>query len=221
MTDPTRPRRRMCDSSRRATLECVDERVSRVLTELHRYGVAFDAGKSDRRERLRNLEPDSAQLLSLLVRATNARAVLELGTSNGYSTVALGEAVRANGGRLTSVEIEPERSAQAAVNIDRAGLSGCVDLRIQDAAETLRVSADASWDMIFLDAERPAYVSYWPELRRVLRPGGLLAVDNVVSHADQVSAFRQLVNADDGVRQALAPTGAGVLLVVVDPAAPM
>jgi predicted O-methyltransferase YrrM len=73
---------------------------------------------------------------------------------------------------------------------------------------------DAARDMIFLDAERPFYPGYWPDLVRVLRPGGLLAVDNVLSHADQVAGFRALVTADERVTEALAPTGAGVLLVV-------
>ncbi|HEY1596134.1 MAG TPA: hypothetical protein VGF74_12105, partial [Thermoleophilaceae bacterium] len=61
---------------------------------------------------------------------------------------------------------------------------------------------------------RPAYVSYWPDLVRVLRPAGLLLVDNVISHADEMGEFRALVEADERVTHALAPTGAGALLVV-------
>ncbi|MFD7155628.1 O-methyltransferase [Kribbella sp. NPDC059898] len=192
----------------------MDENLTTLTHELHEYGVAHDADKPDRLDRLRNLEPDSAALLALLVRATNARNLLELGTSNGYSTLWLADAVRANGGRMTSVELDPARSAEAASNLDRAGLRSVVDLRIQDAADALSRSADSQWDMVFLDAERPAYRSYWPDLVRVLRPGGLLAVDNVLSHADQVADFRALVTADDRVGEALTPTGAGVLLIV-------
>jgi predicted O-methyltransferase YrrM len=80
----------------------------------------------------------------------------------------------------------------------------------------LRESPDRGWDMIFLDAERPAYAGYWPELVRVLRPGGLLAVDNVLSHAEQVADFRALVRSDERVSEATVPTGAGLLLVVRD-----
>jgi predicted O-methyltransferase YrrM len=68
--------------------------------------------------------------------------------------------------------------------------------------------------MIFLDAERPAYVSYWKDLVRTLTPGGLLVVDNVLSHADQVAEFRELVSADERMTEALSPTGAGLLLIV-------
>jgi len=195
----------------------VNEHLARQLDELHRHGVDYDATKPDRLDRLRNLEPDTAQLLAVLVRATGARAVLELGTSNGYSTLWLADAVSATGGHLTSTEIEPDRSAQADANLTRAALRDKVELRIQDAAETLGHSTDAEWDMIFLDAERPAYASYWPDLQRTLRPGGLLAVDNVISHADQVSDFRALVAETSGFTEALVPTGAGALLIVRDP----
>jgi predicted O-methyltransferase YrrM len=196
----------------------VDEHLTALLDELHAYGVEYDAGKPDRLDRLRNLEPDTAALLALLVRATGARAVLELGTSNGYSTLWLADAVRAVGGRLVSVELEAGRTSQAARNLDRAGLRDVVELRVQDAADAIKDSPDAAWDMIFLDAERPAYPGYWPDLVRALKPGGLLAVDNVLSHADQVREFRALVSADPRVTEALAPTGAGALLVVRDQA---
>jgi predicted O-methyltransferase YrrM len=62
--------------------------------------------------------------------------------------------------------------------------------------------------MIFLDAERPAYTSYWPDLVRVLKPGGLPVVDNVISHAEEVREFRELI------RPRSSSTGAGALLVV-------
>ncbi len=192
----------------------MDQHVSALLDELHQYGVAHDADKRDRLDRLRNLEPETAALLALLIRATRAQSVLELGTSNGYSTLWLATALREHGGRLTSVELDAGRSAQAARNLERAGLSDVVELRVEDAADALARSADAHWDLVFLDAERSAYPGYWTELLRVLRPGGLLAVDNVLSHADEVAAFRALVSAEPGVSEALVPIGAGLLLAV-------
>jgi predicted O-methyltransferase YrrM len=192
----------------------VDERVAAVLEELHRHGVEHDAGRADRLERLRNVEPDSARVLALLVRATGARRLLEIGTSNGYSTVWLAEALSGTGGRMLTVDTDAGRSGEAARNLERAGLAGVVELRVEDGGETLRGEPDATLDMLFLDAERPFYAGYWPDLVRVLRPGGLLAVDNVISHADQVAEFRALVAADDRVTEALVPTGAGILLVV-------
>ena len=76
--------------------------------------------------------------------------------------------------------------------------------------------ADASCPLIFLDAERGLYASYWADLLRALAPGGLLVVDNCVSHADQVADFRALVDAEPSVRSALVPIGAGLLLISKD-----
>jgi predicted O-methyltransferase YrrM len=194
----------------------VDRRLTALLDELHREGVEHDQGEADRLERLRNLEPVSASVLALLVRATAARAVLELGTSNGYSTLWLADAVGGVGGRLLSVDVDAARSALAAQNLGRGGVSDVVELRVEDAAETLRASRDGAWDMIFLDAERSAYTSYWGDLVRVLRPGGLLVIDNVLSHAEEVREFRDTLQSDARVSaQALVPSGAGLLLVVV------
>jgi len=195
----------------------MDPSLEPLLDDLYRSGREHDASKEDRLERLRNVEPETARLLSVLIRATGARRILEIGTSNGYSTMWLAEAARATGGGVVSVEVEAARSEDARRNLERAGLAGLVELRVEDAADTLAVAEDDAYDLVFLDAERPAYASYWPELVRVLRPGGLLVVDNVISHADQVAAFRALVAADERVSEADAPTGAGALLVVMTP----
>ena len=139
--------------------------------------------------------------------------MLEIGTSNGYSTLWLADAAESIGGTVTSLEIEPARTALAAQHLAHVGLAAVVDLRIEDAARALASFDDASWDLIFLDAERPAYVGYWPHLVRVLARPGLLAVDNVISHADEVAEFRARVEADERVMSSLVPIGAGVLLV--------
>ncbi len=195
----------------------MEDRLLNLLDALHARGVEHDAAEPDRLDRLRNLEPDTARLLALLVRATAAQRLLELGTSNGYSTLWLAEAVRSVGGRLMSVDNDAGRSSQARHNLLRAGLQDLVDLRVEDAAVTLRESADRCWDMIFLDAERSAYAGYWPDLIRVLRPGGLLAIDNLLSHPEELRSLRSLVRDDDRVTEALVPIGAGALLVVLDP----
>jgi len=192
----------------------VDDQLTELLAELYSSGREFDEGKADRLRRLRNVEPDTAALLALLVRATGARRVLELGTSNGYSTLWLAAAARSAGGVVVSVDTDAQRSAMAARNLQRGGLRDLVELRVEDAALTLRSSADGVWDMVFLDAERSAYLGYWQDLVRSLRPAGLLAVDNVLSHASELVQFRASVQADARVSEAMAPTGAGLLLVV-------
>jgi predicted O-methyltransferase YrrM len=138
--------------------------------------------------------------------------VLELGTSNGYSTIWLADAVESVGGRIVSVDVDAERIALARDNLGRAGLEA--ELRVADAADTLAESASGAWDVIFLDAERDAYAGYWPHLLRVLRDGGLLVVDNVISHADEVAPFLALVSVEPTATSTQVPIGAGVQLIV-------
>jgi predicted O-methyltransferase YrrM len=186
-----------------------------LLEQLYRDSREHDTAQQDRLQRFRNVEPESAALLAVLIRATDARRLLEIGTSNGYSTIWLADAAEATGGALLSVEVDAERTALARANLERAGLTA--DLRTEDAATTLRKADDGAWDFVFLDAERPAYVSYWPELVRTLAPRGLLAVDNVRSHESQLIEFTALVESDDRVASALVPIGAGLRLIVREP----
>jgi predicted O-methyltransferase YrrM len=199
------------------TLMAMDARLESLLDDLHREGIEHDAPLADRTRRRRNLEPASARLLHLLVLAIGAARVLELGTSNGYSTIWLAAAVAANEGTMVSVDLDEGRLAEARENVARAGFGDAVDLRLEDAGTALSASDPESWDLVFLDAERPIYPAYWSDLVRVLPPGGLLAVDNAISHADELADFRTLVTADRRVTEALVPTGAGVLLVTRNP----
>ena len=183
-----------------------------LLEQLYRDSRAHDASQEDRLLRFRNVEPESAALLAVLIRATDARRLLEIGTSNGYSTIWLADAADATGGRVVSVEVDAARTALARENLQRARLTA--DLRTEDAATTLAQAADGSFDFVFLDAERSAYVSYWPALVRTLAPAGLLVVDNVLSHEDQLVEFSALVDADSRVTTTVVPIGAGLRLAV-------
>ena len=184
-----------------------------VAQEILAAARAHDERQPDRRARFRNVEPETAELLGVLIRATGARRILELGGSNGYSTIWLADAAEETGGSVTSVEIDPERTALARANLARATVRA--ELRTQDAGRALSDSPDGWWDFVFLDAERPAYAGYWPALLRSLRPaGGLVAIDNVLSHAAEVAAVGALIDAELSVSSALVPIGAGVRLVV-------
>jgi predicted O-methyltransferase YrrM len=184
-----------------------------LAASLYAAGREHDAAFEDRLARWRNVEPETAELLSVLVRGAGARRVLEIGTSNGYSTLWLADAVEAVGGTLVSLEALPERTALATGNLATAGLSDVADLLTADAGPALAGFEDAAFDFVFLDAERPAYVAYWPDLVRVLAHPGLLVVDNAISHAEEMADFRAAVEADERVESSLAPIGAGVLVI--------
>ncbi|HWS39238.1 MAG TPA: class I SAM-dependent methyltransferase [Actinoplanes sp.] len=124
----------------------------------------------------RNPAVETAELLSFMVRVSGAARVVEIGTGNGSSAIWLADAVRATGGHLTSVDAADP--TEAVVNLARAGLGNLVTFEVADGGEYLRRLPDESVDLLFLDAERTRYPDWWPEPRRVLRPGGILAVGN-------------------------------------------
>jgi predicted O-methyltransferase YrrM len=152
----------------------------------------------------------------VLIRATGARRILELGTSNGYSTIWLADAAEVTGGAVVSVDVDASRTDLARGVLRDAGLAERVELRTEDAAQTLATSADSAWEFVFLDAERPAYPGYLRDLLRTLAPGGLLAVDNVRSHEHELVEFTSLIEAEPALTQSVVPVGAGLRLAMRD-----
>jgi predicted O-methyltransferase YrrM len=194
----------------------VDTKLLDLLESLHQAGVEHDAGQSDRLLRRRNLEPDSAALLAVVLRAMHVRTMVEIGTSNGYSTIWFADVLRATGGEpLLSVDLDGDVQREAAENLARAGLSDYVELRQADGGAVLGELADGSVDALFLDSERPEYPGWWPHPKRVLRPGGLLIVDNVLSHPDEVAGFLAIVEADGQFTSSVAAIGKGLLLATL------
>ncbi|WP_157267386.1 O-methyltransferase [Azohydromonas aeria] len=185
-----------------------------LKAELERFGEDNDRGTGDRPRRMLNITRDTGEFLSVLVRATAARRVLEVGTSNGYSTLWLAEAARAIGGHVTTVEFQEWKADLAALNFERAGLHEAITQVLGDAGALLQRTPDAAFDLVFLDSERTEYPGWWPDLRRVLRPGGLLVVDNATSHVEEMAPFAALLAADAGFTTSLVPVGKGELLAV-------
>src|SRR6478609_542082 len=111
----------------------MDDHLRRFADGLYEESRAHDQGRADRLERFRHVEPPTAELLGVLIRAVGARGVLELGTSNGYSTIWLADAARVNGGRVVSVDVDATRSELARENLRGVGLSEVVELRVGDA----------------------------------------------------------------------------------------
>ena len=187
-------------------------KLKAYLETVYSESRAHDETQTERAACWRNLHPDSAALLAVLVRAKQARKVLEVGTSNGYSTLWLADAVRDTGGSLRTLEIDKARKKAARQNLREAKLDDYVRMEVCDAGEFLR-DYPKYYDVVLLDADRSQYTAYWPHLQRILtKPGSLLVVDNVLSHADEVQAFIALVEADKNFSSMVLDIGAGLLL---------
>jgi predicted O-methyltransferase YrrM len=184
-----------------------------LLVELEAFGKENDAKATQRSEKVLNITPDTGEFLSILIQSTKARRVLELGTSNGYSTLWLADAAKAVDGRVVTVDNSPAKSQMAQQNLERASLLDRVEIKVMDAGELLKQLPSASVDLLFLDAYRPLYVGWWPEIERVLVPGGLLVVDNVVSHPAEVADFIKLVE-NARWRNVTVPVGKGELMAL-------
>ncbi|MFD2078952.1 Predicted O-methyltransferase YrrM [Actinopolymorpha cephalotaxi] len=189
-----------------------DTDIRHLLEGLHQDGLTHDAAQEDRLLRRRNLEPEAAALLSVVLQAMGATTMVEIGTSNGYSAIWFAAALARRAGRLVSVDVDASVQVQARTNLEAAGLAATVELRTGDGGAVLADLPDAGLDVLFLDSERPEYPRWWPHPVRALRVGGLLAVDNVLSHPDEVAEFRALVEGSADLESTVVPVGKGLLL---------
>ncbi len=191
----------------------MDTGLRDLLREIYEFGEAHDQGRSNKMERMRNVTPETGALLALLVGATSARRVLEVGTSNGYSTLWLADAVRPLGGSVTTLEFLPAKAELARANFGQAGLGDLITLIEGDAGDHLRSQPIGSYEFIFLDSDRTEYPTWWPDLQRVLVPGGLIVVDNLLSHAAEIQPFIDRVAGTEGYQSLQLPVGLGVQLI--------
>jgi carbohydrate kinase (thermoresistant glucokinase family) len=183
-----------------------------LLRELEAHGAAHDARTTERAERLLNITPETGAFLALLVRATGARRILEIGTSNGYSTLWLAEAAADTGGRITTVERSTSKAALARATFARAVAVAPIGLEVVDAGAVLARGPADAWQLVFLDADRERYAAWWPALRRALAPGGLLVVDNATSRPDEIAPLRAAIARDGEFTSVVVPVGKGELL---------
>ena len=185
-----------------------------LLSELEAFGIANDAAQTERGSRMLNITRDTGELLAVLIQARGARRLLEIGTSNGYSTLWLARAAQALQGTVVTVEQAGDKFAMAQANFARAQLAGVIEQKLGDAGDVLRAAQDGAWDFIFLDSARSQYQAWWPQLDRVLAPGGVLVVDNATSHYEEMAAFLDGIRLDTRYTTCLVPVGKGEFIAV-------
>lgn len=174
------------------------------------------------------LTPEQGQFLGLLVELMGVRRIIEVGTFTGYSALWMALALPENG-RLVCCDIDLESAAVARRYWAEAGVAGRIDLRLAPALETLdSLIADggtSTFDLVFIDADKANYLAYYERALTLLRPGGLVAIDNVLwggEVADQtitddetvavLRGFNASLHADSRISLSLVPIGDGLTL---------
>jgi predicted O-methyltransferase YrrM len=137
-----------------------------------------------------SVSPNQGKLLQILAQLVGARAILEIGTLGGYSTIWLARGLH-EGGHLITLEVDPKHAEVARLNVSRAGLKDVVEVRIGNALEILpQLSAErrGPFDLIFIDADKQNIPTYFEWALRLSRPGALIVVDNVVRSGAVIDA---------------------------------
>lgn len=216
----------------------MSRRTTQVDDALYAYLLEASLRESDVLRRLREetaglekghmqISPEQGQFMGLLVELVGARRILEVGTFTGYSALAMAQAM-GDGGELVACDLSDEWTRVARRYWDEAGVADRIDLRIGPAADTLSDLLDdgqaGTFDMVFIDADKKGLDGYWERALRLLRPGGLVAVDNTLWHgkvADAsvdddatraIRAFNRKARDDARVSMSLVPIGDGVTL---------
>ncbi|MFI6909913.1 O-methyltransferase [Nonomuraea sp. NPDC050394] len=192
-----------------------------VLTGLREQTARLPGG------RLMQVPPEEGQFLATLVSLTGARTVVEVGTYTGYSTLCMARALPP-GGRLITCDITERWSPVAREFWQLAGVADRIEQRIGDAAATLSDLLDtygpASADLIFIDADKAGYLTYYELALGLVRPNGLIVIDNTLLFGKVVDGDAQdpdtrairelnlLLHADERVEITLLPMADGITL---------
>lgn len=184
--------------ARRALSEELEGKYLTLDDDLYAYVVALGAREDEALRRVRRetaelgdiavmqISPDQGAFLTLLARILGARHAIELGTFTGYSAICIARGL-AEGGRLTACELDADRAAAARENFELAGVADRVDVAVGPALETLDgLTAEGAepFDLAFIDADKEGYDAYYERCVELLRPGGVIVIDNVLRGGD-------------------------------------
>jgi len=192
----------------------LDERVRRVLARLEAEDRDERAARAPAARRSRQVAPATGRFLFALAASQAGSAVLEIGGSRGYSSIWLAAGARVLGGRVLSLEHDPEKCTAWRANVAEAGLEEWAELVEGDALATTGTIDDV-FDLVFLDAEKEDYEALFAVVRPLLEPGALVVADNVQSHVETLGAYSEARQADPTLSSVTVPLDRGLELSVV------
>lgn len=212
----------MLDAEVNAYLLAVSTREPAVLARLREI-------TSTRPEAEMQISPEQGQFMAMLVRLTGARRCIEIGTYTGYSALAVALALPADG-LVIACDVNDTWVSIGKPFWQEAGVAARIDLRIRPALQTLdelTAAGEGKFDFAFVDADKANYINYYERLLKLMRPGGLIAVDNTLAVsggaiirqetviAKALRAFNEHVHHDERVDIAMLPIGEGLTLLRV------
>lgn len=153
-----------------------------------------------------NVSPSEGEYLSKLVKKLQARRVLEIGTSNGYSGIWIALGLRETGGKLTTLDIDEGRRSLALKNFRATGMEDLIDSRLGDALKTLK-TLSGPFELVFLDAWKPDYKKYLDLTLPMVPSGGVIAGHNVDSHPQEMQDFLEAIKTDPQLKTEFVKVG--------------
>ena len=159
-----------------------------------------------------NIPRKTAVLLNTFIKMMGVKNALEIGTSNGYSGIWLAKALKATGGKLTTIEYYEKRQSVAIENFKKCGVNDIVRPLQGSACEVIEsFSPEEKFDFVFIDANKREYVKYFELIKPHLTEKALIVADNIISHTEKVQTFIEAVDADDDFQYEILELPGGIL----------
>lgn len=181
--------------------------AERTLQRLYAADAEQRAAKLPSSQRTRNVDRETGQFLSLLAASIGARRILEIGSSNGVSTIWLALGVEQASGEVIGTEMLPARAGEANANLASAELDQIARVEAGDA-RFIAASLQGPFDLVFIDAEKDDYIDHFAATIDLVRPQGLVLADNVLSH--DLSTYQEMLRQRADVQTVTVPIGRGL-----------
>lgn len=189
----------------------MSKNIERFLRKLENKNEREKQAGLPLEKRMRSVPRETGLFLYLLVKISGAGRILEIGTSQGYSTIWLAWAAKEIKAKVISLEINPESAAKARANLKKAGLDNFVKIKVGDARKSL-ARLKEKFDFVFIDAEKKDYPTYFRLVQPLLKKNGLIVADNIISHAEALSDYKKVVKGNRNFKSLIVPIGTGEML---------
>ena len=160
-----------------------------------------------------NIPRKTAVLINMFIKMMNIQSALEIGTSNGYSGIWIGKALKETGGKLTTIEFYEKRQSVAIENFKKCGVNDIIQPIQGSACDVIEAfSPEEKFDFVFIDANKREYVKYFELIKPHLTQKALIIADNITSHAEKVQTFIDAIDADNEFQYEIVEVPGGILI---------